>query len=104
VRFVGGEHAHLRGQHAGTIPQRMFEQLAWYIRTSGFLQMRDYYRYKEMVEDMETVYTSVVADHKRKVIYEYGGSGPRDLWVIQQLIEKLLLETTWEKPPLRPPQ
>ena len=102
VRYVGGEHAQLRGEHTGTISNRKFDQLAWFVRASGFLKMRDYYRYKDMMADSETTYTSVVADDKRKLICEYGGSGPRDLWVLQQLIEKLLLETTWDKPQPKP--
>ena len=98
VRYVGGDYAKPTGSHKGTIPEGKFENLARFIHDRRFFEMRDYYCYKNPIADLETVYTSVVADGKRKLIREYGGSGGCDLWVIQELIEKLLLETTWDEP------
>ena len=54
--------------------------------------------YAKKAMDGAGVYTSAVVNGKRKVIKNYMDSAPRSLWAIEQIIDKLVLDTKWDEP------
>ena len=52
--------------------------------------------YEKEATDLITVFTSVEMNGKKKVICDYGNSGPTKLWAIEQLIEDLMDDAEWK--------
>ena len=95
--YSGGRHARISGTRRGKITEGQFRSVASFIDNAGFFEMKDYYRYTDMMTDLETTYLSATRDGEQKIIYEYGGAGPKELWIIKALIDKLILETDWDQ-------
>lgn len=66
--------------------------LAEQILDSGYFELED--SYSRNVTDLERVLTTVARHGKRKVVTNYGASGPVQLWATQQLIDSLLPKVT----------
>lgn len=94
VHFEGKRNVKRKGQHAGVARSEEFRRLAELIVDSGFMDLEPTYARKAM--DGPSVYTSVVVNGKRKVVRNYMDSAPRVLWAIEQIIDKLVLETKWD--------
>lgn len=93
-RYKGAQHARREGDHTGKVSEYQFNRLAQFIKDSGYTELQD--NYSALVTDLPTVYTTVVIGGKRKVVRNYANAGPTKLWAIEQLIDKLLLEATWD--------
>jgi hypothetical protein len=96
-RYTGENYVARKGKHTGKVSQSAFNQLAQFMKESGFTQLQD--SYSRTVTDNPTVFTTAVVDGKRKVVSNYANAGPTKLWVIEQVIDKLLLEATWDEKP-----
>ena len=53
--------------------------------------------YWRPVTDNPAAFTTAVIGGKRKVVSNYADAGPSKLWPIEQLIDKILLEATWDE-------
>ena len=94
-RYKGEKFVEKVGVFTGTIPVYRFNQLAQFIRDSGFADLQD--GYGEIGDDRETVYTTVVMNGKRKVVMNQGSAGPSKLWAVEQLTDLALAhEATWK--------
>lgn len=87
------------GRRTGMVSEYEFNQLAELIKESKYMEMRSTYGVN--VADLQEVYTTVVVDGRRKVIKNQGGVGPVKLWAIEQCIDGLLREATWDAEPGR---
>jgi hypothetical protein len=96
-RYKGEKYVERKGEFTGKVSRYQFNQLAQFIRDSGYTDLHD--TYSRAVTDNPTVYTTVVIDRKRKVVKNYANAGPTKLWAVEQLIDKLLLEATWDQKP-----
>ena len=93
--YKGVQFVEKVGVFTGTIPVYRFNQLAQFIRDSGFADLQD--GYGEIGDDRETVYTTVVMNGKRKVVMNQGSAGPSKLWAVEQLTDLALAhEATWK--------
>ena len=90
-------HANVKrmGHRTGRVSQAMFHQIAILMRDSGFMKWADDYTLP--VTDHQSVYTLVVAEKRSKIIRNYANAGPSQLWAIEQLIEKMLVQATWNE-------
>jgi hypothetical protein len=94
-RYHGVKEVERKGKFAGTIPLWQFQNLAKFIRDSGYMEFAD--EYHREITDSATTFTSVTFNGKRKIIENYANSGPTSLWAIQELIEGLMAKATWER-------
>lgn len=94
VRYVGERFVSREGEHTGRVRTWSFNALAQFIRDTGYMDLED--NYSRLVTDHPTVYTTVVMNGTRKVIKNYANAGPTNLWAVEQIIDKLLLETEWD--------
>ena len=92
-RYHGMENVKHKGRHIGMVDQWNLRQLCHFIRESGYMQFSS--SYSAPVTDLPTAYTTVVMNGKRKVISHYADVGPLKLWMIEQAIDKLMLEARW---------
>jgi hypothetical protein len=101
-RYKGEKHVSRLGNHTGKVSTYGFNQLAQFIKDSGYTDLQD--SYSRPVTDHATVHSTVVISGKRKVISNYANAGPTKLWAVEQLIDKLLLEATWDDDKPAPPK
>jgi len=94
VRYDGNPFVQRPGVHHGHVPTYEFVWLARFILDSGYLQLPD--RFEVPETDVGGVTTYVIVDGKRKGVWNQSDSGPPLVWAIEQLIDKLLLDTQWE--------
>jgi hypothetical protein len=95
VNYQGEANVERKGKHTGHIDTLKFNRLAEFIREEGFMFLAD--NYSIPVTDIPSTYTAVTIDGERKSIKNRGNAGPSKLWAIEQLIDKLVLETEWEE-------
>lgn len=93
VRYKGEKHADREGTFAGEIHGPYFHQLAQLIKDSDFMDLDDVYTCD--VTDLPATYTMVVLNGERKIVRNYGNSGPSKLWAIEELIDGLRAQTDW---------
>lgn len=99
VRYKGGEYAPRQGEFTSEIHGPYFHGLAQFIKDSGFMDLEDAYRVE--ITDLPTVYTMVVMNGERKIVRNYGNSGPSKLWAIEALIDDLCAQADWKQKPAR---
>lgn len=102
VRYRGEQHAKLVGDHTGKVSQWAFNRLAAFMLEARFTDFET--TYAASPTDLPSTYTMLVKRGKPKVVRNYGDAGPTKLWAIEQLIDKLLLEATWDDKPTKPAQ
>lgn len=93
-RYKGEKHVERIGEFSGKVSIAQFNQLAQFIMDSDYLGLED--SYHPMITDCPTVFTTVVANGKRKVVSNYANGGPTKLWAIEQLIDHLMLGAEWK--------
>lgn len=93
-RYKGEKHVERAGEFTGKVSVWQFNELAQFILDSDYFGLKDSYR--PSITDQATVYTTVVANGKRKVIRNYANGGPTKLWAIEQLIDKLMVTAEWK--------
>jgi len=93
--YKGVQFVEKLGVFSGTIPVYRFNQLAQFLKDSGYMNLQD--GYGEIGDDRETVYTTVVMNGKRKIVMNHGSGGPSTLWAVEQLIDLALAnEAIWK--------
>jgi hypothetical protein len=93
-RYLGGHLAKIQGNKTGRISLSQFHEVAQLMREIGYFQLRD--DYETGLTCQATVYTSAVANGRRKTIRNYGDGGPRRLWAVEQFIDRLLEAVRWD--------
>jgi len=93
-RYDGGRYAPKAGQWTGHVRKWDLDNLTAFICDTDYMKLASHYEIG--YTDSPTAYTTVITDGKRKIISNYADAGPIKLWAIQQLIDKLLLEATWD--------
>lgn len=92
------------GYFKGQIFRGYVDDLCRFIEESGYMKLDQIYH--RPVTDMETVYTTVVMDGKRQIVKDYGDAGPAKLWVLENLIDHLVMNSEMkpvETPKTQPP-
>ncbi len=91
--YKGENYAERKGDFTGTISVWEFNNLAQFIKESGFVDLKD--TYMRGITDSSTTYTMIVMNGKQKIISDYARSGPTKLWAIEELIDHLLVGAKW---------
>jgi hypothetical protein len=88
--------AHLpqRGDFEGMVSEFEFERLSYFLEMRGFEQMKA--RYEVGYTDASTCIVKAVSASGTKVVSDYGGAGPVDLWAIQGLIDGIRERIDWK--------
>ncbi|MGZ5024882.1 MAG: DUF6438 domain-containing protein, partial [Chthoniobacterales bacterium] len=81
------------GDFTGRISPNDFNRIAHLIRSSGYMDLAD--TYTRRITDLPTIYTTVVMNGRRKTISNYANAGPNKLWVIEQMIDRLMATAQW---------
>ena len=92
--YSGDSNVKRKGKFTGKVSEYQFNQLARFIRESGYMELDD--EYFTMVTDHPTVYTLVVMNDKKKTVSNYANAGPAKLWAIEQLIDKMMDDAKWD--------
>jgi hypothetical protein len=95
LRYHGSRFVKRLGNETGKVNEWHLARLKEFIIASGYTKLKPNYAVR--VTDQPGTYTSVVIDGKRYSIKTYGSSAPASLYVIEQLIDKLVSEATWDK-------
>ena len=99
VRYTGEKYVTRKGTHQGRISEWDYNRLAELLLELGYADFAN--DYEIPVSDMSTTYTMAVINGRRKVIRNYGDTGPLKLWAIQQAIDAVLHEAEWDGEPSR---
>jgi hypothetical protein len=94
LRYKGERFVQKVGEHTGRVEVWQFNNLARFIKDEGYMDLKN--TYSISAYDLSTTYSTVVVDGKRKIIKNYGNSGPTKLWAIEELIDKMVLEAQWD--------
>ncbi len=97
VLYVGQANTKRLGEHRGTVDQQKLERLCYLVNEIGYMNMS--HRFWSPATDLQTVYTTVVKDGERKLIYHYGDTGPASLWAVEQVLDDLIRTATWSERP-----
>lgn len=95
-RFEGRARVDHMGKWTGTIDREAFDDLANFIRETGYMEFQD--TYPDDASDITPIYTTVVQDGKRHVIQDWG-TGPKKLQEIEERIYALLAGARWDEQP-----
>ena len=95
-RYHGEKFAERQGTLTGTVSVWDFNQLARFIKDSGYMDLSD--TYHRSITDNPTVFTMVEMNDQRKVISDYAQAGPSKLWAIERLTDDLLVQAHWNEP------
>ncbi|MEK7950092.1 DUF6438 domain-containing protein [Luteolibacter sp. Y139] len=95
--------AHLaqQGDFEGEINSYEFERLSYLLEKNGFERMNG--SYKAGFTDAATCIVTASSSSGAKKVSDYGGAGPINLWVIQQLIDGIRARTDWKPVPKASP-
>jgi hypothetical protein len=100
LRYQGKAHVEKLGTWDGKVDPDEFHALANFIARSNYINIAETFtsgRY-----DSESVYTTFVMWGRRKVIRDYGGSGPPELWALENLIDGVIAGAVWRQPAAKP--
>jgi hypothetical protein len=95
IRFAGVRHPERVGMYVGKTTRWQFDALAQYIVALGYMDLEHTFTGSDF--DRSTVFTGVVRDDVRYVVRNDSRAGPPALWAMEQVIEKLLEDATWER-------
>lgn len=96
VQYFGHENVTMLGNHIGKIPVGKYIRLAQFVKDANIAKMHDNYEY--MITDNPTTITAFVIDGKQKLIRNYAASAPSVVWMIEEMLDKLVSETEWDSP------
>jgi hypothetical protein len=92
--FEGRKYIQPLGIHHAEILPGQFRQLALAALDIGYFDLAE--TYAALVTDLPTVYTSIVRGGERKVVKNYGNSGPPRLWLLEEQIDIVREELRWK--------
>ena len=82
------------GSYQAEIPTGYFRRLARAALDIGYFGLAE--TYEAPVTDMATVFTSIVQGDTRKIVMNYGNSGPSKLWLLEGQIEAARASLQWK--------
>lgn len=95
-RYVGEAYVSHIGTFTGTVNTNELRDLFKYVNDMKYFQLATGYAYP--VTDNPGTFTMVQKGSRTKIVWNYANSGPSSLWALEQLIDKLVLDATWNKP------
>ncbi len=95
MRFSGIRHVERLGLYEGRTTRWQFDALAQFADELGFDELEHTYTGSGLAGS--SVFTTVVRDGRRHVVRNDSRAGPPALWAFEQVVEKLVLETRWER-------
>ncbi|MFT7463061.1 MAG: hypothetical protein ACI9EF_001403 [Pseudohongiellaceae bacterium] len=95
IRYEGIRHPEREGIYEGQITDSQFNELAWFIKTSGYLDLE--HTYTLAAGCGASVYTTVLWYDQRKIVKNYAGAGPNELWAVEMLIDATLDGAEWKR-------
>jgi hypothetical protein len=87
------ENARRAMNHRGWLSPHHFDLLANFLESQGYFNLED--RYSAPVTDADTIVTSAVRNGERKTVRHYAGVGPRELKLIELMIDGAISQTVW---------
>jgi len=93
VRFFGEANAFKKGTHTGSVSVHQFNRLAQFVSDMDFAGLDDTYFY---AKDVRAYFTTAVINGTRKTVYNQDGYGPSKLWAIQELMDDMMGDVTWD--------
>ena len=93
--YTGTSDVARLGTYEGKFSRWQFKRLAELLESRDFFKMRG--RYLEPVPDQASVITRAVRGGKEKVVDNYAGAGPIELWGIKMAIRGVVAEIEWKK-------
>ncbi len=94
-RYIGEEYVQHKGTFTGTVDMKDLRDLFKYINDMHYFQLATGYAYP--VTDNPGTFTMVRRGKQEKLVMNYANSGPSELWAMEQLIDKLILEAKWDE-------
>ncbi len=101
VEYHGRMYVPRLGTYTGKISLYEFRCLAQFVSVTRFWEMESYYDFRNsVVTDCAAACVLVATESHRKLVSNYGDSGPPELWAIAGLIDLVLASVEWEQDPL----
>ncbi|MCC7069810.1 MAG: hypothetical protein IT383_00715 [Deltaproteobacteria bacterium] len=100
VEYEGRAHAAPAGKHTGKTDTWRFHNLARLVDEVGFFCFAD--KYTAPITDNPTAFVTVTMGGRTKTVENYANAGPQVLWAIEQLIDDMKRDTTWNGAPAQP--
>ena len=97
VDYHGRMYVPRLGTHTGMVSLPDFQNLAQFIAGTRFWEMESYYDFRDcVVSDCGGACVLVATENRRRLVSNYGNSGPPELWAIAGLIDLLVASVAWE--------
>jgi hypothetical protein len=94
--YVGTNYVDRSGKWYGSFPIKDFGKLCFLIEKLGIQELKDNYQV-DWTDAASTIITIKTTGGDKKVIEDYGNSGPIELWAIQQIMKSLDLSIEWKQ-------
>jgi hypothetical protein len=94
-QYHGKEFTKRRGDWHGTVDAKQLAVILAYISEMGYFKLMD--EYTVGYSDLPGAYTMVRTRTRKKIIYNYGDSGPAKLNALQDMIDRLLGDAKWKR-------
>lgn len=92
--YTGERYVERLGEHTGTVPTWLLDQVLRYIADSGFMALAD--TYESGTLDTPSAYLLVEWGDTTKVVLDHFNAAPATVWALGRLIDDLLAQATWE--------
>lgn len=97
VEYHGRLYVPRLGTHGGKVSLYEFRCLAQFVARTRFYDMESYYDFRDsVVSDCAGACILVATGGRRKLVSNYGDSGPPELWAIAGLIDLVVASVEWE--------
>jgi len=93
-RYNGIANVERLGEHTGTVEVGRLQQVLRYAEAIGFMSLQDTYQNSSL--DNPATYTMVTLNGETKVILNYANTAPPTVWALEQLLEGLLEDASWD--------
>ena len=94
-RYEGGKHAKIEGKKTGRVSIIEFHRLAEFLLSIQFFALKD--EYTASLTDSSSTFTTATLNGKRKIIDNYAGLGPAQLWAVEQILDGMVTRARWDK-------
>jgi len=92
--YTGEAHVERMGDHRGTVPLWLLNQVFRYVEDSGFMALAN--RFDVGALDVPSTYTMVEWAGVTHVVLDVGNVAPATVWAFGMLIDQMLELATWE--------
>lgn len=101
AEYEGFEHVERKGKYLGKVGITDFLRLANLADTISFASLNEKYSIPWTCQSYAI--TSITKGGQIKIVSDYGGGGPIELWGLEMAIDGLVSNIKWEKTPDSPP-